>query len=1223
MNTRRVALAVSQILLAFALSGAAKTAPQVDFFTPTGEAKGVRQVAVRFTDPMVAFGDPHLAEPFAVQCEGDAEKLAGRGRWADARNWVYDFEADLPAGQRCKFTLNAGLKSAAGEAVGGQREFAFNTGGPAVMRSLPGEGEEMIDAEQWFLLGFDAPVDNASLEQGAWCEADGINERIPLKLLSEHETRQLIEANKGFAYRYYSVYIKGARKIPLAQFKIEDKRWKSLPVLGARCARTLPDGAKAGVVIGPTVKSRSGLERRTPQRLAFQVRPSFQVKFSCERVNKDAACLPVMPMRIEFNATVPREKAEGMRLKPQEGGSAIEPKLEPNVKTVESIEFPGPFPEKTRFTVELPRGFADDAGREPANRASFPLAVGTDENPPLAKFPGQFGILELNAEPILPVTVRNIEATVAGKRLGPLTGEAKTIPGKSVRLAADEALIIERYQNFISRDSRRYQIETLGHYPREGEVSALDAGDHATAFDLPRPEGEKPMEVIGIPLKQPGFYLVELASPKLGRALHGEDKPYYVSTSVLVTNLAVHLKHGRERSIVWVTALDTGKPVAGASVSVRDCLGRQYFEGKTDAAGIADAADALPLHAQVPHCHYGGGLYAFARLGADVSFTSSQWDQGIAPWNFNVHAQVWRQRPLVVHTVFDRTLFRTGETVSMKHIARVPNRQGFRFAEADELPSSGQIIHTGSGDKYPFEVQFDKNSVATSSWKIPAEAKLGSYQVMWLNRRDLISSAEFRVEAYRVPLMRAALAAPKAPQVRPRSTQVTAAVSYLAGGPAAYLPVKVRSRIEPRSVAFSDYPEFHFGGNAVKEGIQTGSVSDYWSTFDPDQEDEAATSGAEESGPVATRTLTLDSAGTAAINFDKLGAIEKPASLLVEMEYADPNGEVLASATRVALHPAGMYLGIRPEGWAANKDSVSAQILAVDTAGKPMASRAVSVEVYSRLVYSHRRRLIGGFYAYDSTSESKRVGGSCSGTTDARGLLFCKLKPDASGELIMVAHAEDDAGNQALSSISVWVVGGDEWWFGPTNHDRVDLVPEKKRYEPGETAKFQLRMPFREATVLVTVEREGVIDRKGGAALGPFAGDRSADCGELRAQCFRLGARRARARRSRNSWTVRRAQALVLPRRPPARHRRRGPARARYTADCAHRFIQARVQNGSCRDQGRAQRLRAQGARGPRHGRVSCARHRERRDRGNRFRRQTRRPAPRLRSPRWTKACSN
>ncbi len=44
-----------------------------------------------------------------------------------------------------------------------------------------------------------------------------------------------------------------------------------------------------------------------------------------------------------------------------------------------------------------------------------------------------------------------------------------------------------------------------------------------------------------------------------------------------------------------------------------------------------------------------------------------------------------------------------------------------------------------------------------------------------------------------------------------------------------------------------------------------------------------------------------------------------------------------------------------------------------------------------------------------------------------------------------------------------------------TSGDRMDLLPEQKSYEAGETARFQVRMPFREATALVTVERQGVL----------------------------------------------------------------------------------------------------------------------------------------------------
>ncbi len=39
----------------------------------------------------------------------------------------------------------------------------------------------------------------------------------------------------------------------------------------------------------------------------------------------------------------------------------------------------------------------------------------------------------------------------------------------------------------------------------------------------------------------------------------------------------------------------------------------------------------------------------------------------------------------------------------------------------------------------------------------------------------------------------------------------------------------------------------------------------------------------------------------------------------------------------------------------------------------------------------------------------------------------------------------------------------------------MDVIPEQNSYKSGETARFQVRMPFRSATALVTVEREGVL----------------------------------------------------------------------------------------------------------------------------------------------------
>jgi len=81
-----------------------------------------------------------------------------------------------------------------------------------------------------------------------------------------------------------------------------------------------------------------------------------------------------------------------------------------------------------------------------------------------------------------------------------------------------------------------------------------------------------------------------------------------------------------------------------------------------------------------------------------------------------------------------------------------------------------------------------------------------------------------------------------------------------------------------------------------------------------------------------------------------------------------------------------------------------------------------------------------------------------------------------SGNIFIVAQARDSAGNMAYANASAWLAGAGQWWFDASNDDRIDVIPERKRYDPGQAAQLQVRMPFRDATALITVEREGVLD---------------------------------------------------------------------------------------------------------------------------------------------------
>ncbi|HET6828308.1 MAG TPA: alpha-2-macroglobulin family protein, partial [Ramlibacter sp.] len=151
------------------------------------------------------------------------------------------------------------------------------------------------------------------------------------------------------------------------------------------------------------------------------------------------------------------------------------------------------------------------------------------------------------------------------------------------------------------------------------------------------------------------------------------------------------------------------------------------------------------------------------------------------------------------------------------------------------------------------------------------------------------------------------------------------------------------------------------------------------------------------------------------------------------------------------------------------------QALALNLEGKPAEGTALRVTAQARVVTTSRKRMVGGFYTYDNKTEIKDLGTVCSGKADSRGLLLCEAKPGQAGEVELVVTASDAQGNTIQAASSVWVTRQGELWFGGENHDRIDVLPEKKAYQPGETARLQVRMPFRFATALVAVEREGIV----------------------------------------------------------------------------------------------------------------------------------------------------
>lgn len=1058
------------------LPGSAADPPGVEFFSPQGAVKGVRQVSVRFSQQMIPFGDPRSPAPFDIDCQDP-----GAGRWADGNNWIYNFTTDLQAGISCEFKIKPGLKTLSGAELAGQKVFSFSTGGPAILRARPYEGGS-IDEEQIFVLTLDAQPDLNSVRDHVAFSVDGIDNPIGIRIIEGAAREKLLAAIDP------SQHNRSARA--------SDPEKKSPPpLILIQSRQRFPNDVKVSLVWGKGVRSKTGVAGHQDQVLSYQVRKAFIADFSCERENRDAGCIPFLPMTLHFSAPIPKEIAKKIilsasvkkimqtadsRQKKDTVGISGSDKTVWNAhfdqteNDVYTVSFPGPFPENANFTVEIPKNLKDDAGRPLINNDRFPLAVRTGSSPPLAKFPARFGILESKPHPMLPVTVRNLEAQLKlqSMKVGKddkSDGAAGKLTAKVLSLPADNGHNLQHWLRKIAVASR--------------SRSMLSVETASKSSILPKPHGAKAFEVMGIPLSKPGFYLIELESRILGKSLLAKDQPMYVQTAALVTNLSAHFKWGRESSLVWVTTLDQAAPVKDASVTIRDCQDTVIWRGKTDASGIARITQALPKADALPYCSfkydedhdYGhsdsytlsgmqNGLFVTAQTRGDMTFVHSSWDQGIEPWRFQLPEESFTAG-IIAHTLFDRTLLRAGDTVHMKHLLRRPTGLGFQLITADRLPKMASITHSASGQKYDLPLKWDvRAGVAESAWQIPREAKLGKYDVAL----DAYRSGGFHVEEFRIPFMKGIIQPPAAALIRPASVVLDLGVRYLSGGGAGNMPVKLRSELRPKFISsFPGYEDFLFSNGGVKEGlIRRGETDD----------DDTRREGSAGKDALPVMDLVLDSTGAARATIGGLAIRDVPRELHTEMEYLDPAGEISTVSSRMPLWHSGYHIGIKPDSWAASKDMLKFHVALVDIAGKPVVGADVSVDVFERKNYSHRKRLVGGFYAYEHAIETKKAGSVCRGKTGQRGLLICEAKSPASGNIILQAQSVDDAGRITIANRDIWVADRDDWWFDVRDSDRIDLLPEKKQCEPGERARFQVRMPFREATVLVTAEREGILD---------------------------------------------------------------------------------------------------------------------------------------------------
>jgi hypothetical protein len=516
---------------------------------------------------------------------------------------------------------------------------------------------------------------------------------------------------------------------------------------------------------------------------------------------------------------------------------------------------------------------------------------------------------------------------------------------------------------------------------------------------------------------------------------------------VQATDLAISAKVSPEGSLVWVTRLSNGAPVAGATVEIRDKETEHPTPHTTDKDGFVKISD----EELQPKQSYEESSVIVVKSGDDWSYRPVRdvlegYRYG-APFRFDEEEAFG-----LVFT--DAGVYRPGDTVHLKGIVREPLPRGTK------TPAGRTVtVHVQSSDGQKVaDVERKLSAFGTfdAEVQIPPASRLGTYEV-WTNFADdagLDANTSFEVAEYRPAEFKVGVETDRPSYVRGESIACTARGDYLYGA--------------PMSKASAHVTLTRGDTGFVPPNTDGFEVTDEPYAFDlPD------TSPARES--ISSTNATLDAKGATVVKAAlTMPGQRGPESVLCEAEVSDLSRQAVAGRTSAIVHPGEFYLALRatPGTFLADGDTVKPEVFAVDPKGAKVAGKSVKIDLIQRSWAVARQKTGRGDLHRVSTPVDK-VAASCSLTTGASPV-SCSLKPPSAGYYLLRATSEDGHKNAIAASESLYVTGSSSAGWRDADDNHLGLVADKASYAVGQTAKILIKSPFPSAEALVTVERAGV-----------------------------------------------------------------------------------------------------------------------------------------------------
>ena len=513
---------------------------------------------------------------------------------------------------------------------------------------------------------------------------------------------------------------------------------------------------------------------------------------------------------------------------------------------------------------------------------------------------------------------------------------------------------------------------------------------------------------------------------------------------VVVTDLGLSLKHGRDGVLAWVTALRTAQPAADAEVVLYARNNMELARGRTDAQGLL----FLPCRANVPEEQR--PALATARQGDDLVYLKLE--GATAPEDCAGDAYLHETCEAFVFT--DRGIYRPGETAHVEALVR-----DGQLNPPAPFPVLLRVVKPDGRVFRDLPATLNTRGGATFAVDLPAYLPSGRYDLRLVMPGTFaeLGHASAALEEFAPPQIAVTLAPLPARVAAASATNLTAQISarHLFGRPAAGLPASASVYLHDTPFRPDGWKDFTFGDAekpALKQSLPLGETR-------------------------------LDAEGRASFTLPAIGAV-RPAGALQATVCAtvrDTGGRAVSAYASTGVDAYPFYLGLRPSDGSthARVGAPFALTIAAVTpdahAWQPDTPLLATVE---RVEWTSALRRSNGHDVWQSDRTRIRIGEPIRITLHEGAGTFAFTAQQSGSYLVTLA----DPFSGTSASLPVFAAsdadGGSAWTaWDRTKPAQAKLTLDRPAYAPGATARLAVQAPFA-GTALLTIESDRILDQR-------------------------------------------------------------------------------------------------------------------------------------------------